>query len=376
MTKSEQAMRKARKDLLDLHPFFGVLALGLELKETTDCPVMAVDGVNLYYNPNVSDLPHVQTIGVVAHEVLHCAFQHMFRRDTRDHQKWNMATDYVINSILLKEAFSLPSSRLYDSKYDGMSAEKVYSLLPDPPGGNGGGQHPWDFGSVNNSPAQSASEQQALAKQWEISTKQAAMVAKKAGKLPADLGRLVDEFLTPQVPWRQILWNFFMQRKPGRFTWNRPNRRFAWRNLVLPSRKVEPTGDVVIAGDTSGSITRKELNVIGSEINDIIKTLNPENVYVIWCDSRIPVNGVQHFDKYNYSDFKLKPVGGGGTDFRPPFKYLADNNIHPDCMIYMTDGYGPFPEQAADFPVLWMITNDQVTPPWGEHFKVSLEDIT
>jgi predicted metal-dependent peptidase len=58
-----------------------------------------------------------------------------------------------------------------------------------------------------------------------------------------------------------------------------------------------------------------------------------------------------------------KPEGGGGTSFVPFFDWLNKHqptNTPPHgerLTIYLTDGYGDFPEQP-DYPVLWVVTDD------------------
>jgi hypothetical protein len=39
----------------------------------------------------------------------------------------------------------------------------------------------------------------------------------------------------------------------------------------------------------------------------------------------------------------------------------------PIAIIILTDGYAPFPdeEKTMDIPVMWIINNEDVTPPWG-----------
>jgi len=68
---------------------------------------------------------------------------------------------------------------------------------------------------------------------------------------------------------------------------------------------------------------------------------------------------------------KLNPVGGGGTDFRPPFEYLESEDIIPAAAIYLTDGecYS-FPEEP-DYPVMWIIDNKRTAdPPFGEVIRI------
>lgn len=73
----------------------------------------------------------------------------------------------------------------------------------------------------------------------------------------------------------------------------------------------------------------------------------------------------------NEDEFKIiKPKGGGGTDFDVVFLYLKDKTEDelPVSIIILTDGYAPFPDEkeALGIPVLWLINNDEVEPPWGK----------
>ena len=148
------------------------------------------------------------------------------------------------------------------------------------------------------------------------------------------------------------------------FSWSRGNRRFISQGLYLPSRLSDNMmGEVVVVIDTSGSISAKELNEFGSEVKGIVDEVRPSKVRVIYCDSRIA-----HIDEFGPNDdLQFAAHGGGGTDFRPPFDWLEKNNISPRALVYLTDGYGPFPEQEPDFPTLWCTNNHDVTPPHGEH---------
>ena len=66
----------------------------------------------------------------------------------------------------------------------------------------------------------------------------------------------------------------------------------------------------------------------------------------------------------------IRPKGGGGTSFEVIFDYvrseMADREIA--SIIIMTDGQAPFPDEssAMGIPVLWMINNEDITPPWGK----------
>jgi predicted metal-dependent peptidase len=377
-TNPEYKMNKARSDLIYTQPFFGILALRLELVPTDQVDVMGTNGRAIFYNPPViRELPQPMVLGVIAHEILHCAFQHMFRRRHRNMDRWNRATDYVINDILLKEAFSLPKERLYNSKYNNLSAEEIYEKLPPKPPDNGAGSagSGWNFGASTdpalpdpNGKTDSASASKALSKDWEIATKQASHLAKSQGKLPGNLESLVEELLQPQIPWREQIWRFFSQRKPDRVNWGRPNRRLIAQGIYLPSKRFVPTGDIVIANDTSCSVSEDELRIYGSEVSEIHKALKPNKMWILDIDTQI--HNIQELGPYD--EVELKYYGRGGTSFHPLFQWIEDNNINPDAVVYLTDGYATFPTNAPNYPVMWAITNHDIKPPWGEHLILDI----
>ena len=77
--------------------------------------------------------------------------------------------------------------------------------------------------------------------------------------------------------------------------------------------------------------------------------------------------GVDVFDRGQALSFEA--VGGGGTDFRPVFDYIKNNSINPACMLYLTDMYGSFPQEAPQYPVLWCATSD-IRGPFGDTLRI------
>ena len=46
----------------------------------------------------------------------------------------------------------------------------------------------------------------------------------------------------------------------------------------------------------------------------------------------------------------------------------------PACIIILTDGFAPFPQEklAGGIPVLWLLNNEDVTPPWGKIARIKV----
>lgn len=122
---------RARTGLILDQPFFGMLALRLDLVPVATVESMSTDGRRVSYNPAwviATDPGVVRT--VLAHEVLHCALGHFARRGGRDWEIWNRATDYAVNAILVKSGFRLPTGALFDDvRFGDAAAERVYSEL-------------------------------------------------------------------------------------------------------------------------------------------------------------------------------------------------------------------------------------------------------
>jgi predicted metal-dependent peptidase len=351
---------RARTDLLIDQPFFGALALRLRLIEDMGTQTMSTNGTHIKYNPDfVASLSIGLTRAIVAHEVVHCMLDHVGRCGPRHPRKWNQAIDYVTNELLTKAGFNFEGTGLLDSKYDGMTADQVYDLLPDSEEGDG--NDPMDVcedGDPNTV--------EVNATDWKIATVQAANAAAAQGKLPDHLKRFIDELLAPKIDWRERLRRFVTQISRDDYSWTRPNRRMLSQGMYLPSLYSHHMGTMVVAIDTSGSIDQHTLTAFGSEISAIHKTARPAELVVIYCDA-----DVNHVDRFGPNDeLHFDMHGGGGTDFRPPFAWVSKESIQPACMAYLTDGYGSFPT-SADFPVMWVCTTNVVAP-FGETVPIEV----
>ena len=142
------------------------------------------------------------------------------------------------------------------------------------------------------------------------------------------------------------------------------------RNIFLPDfNDVEKeVKNILFMVDTSGSINNKTLTQSFSEIKGAIDQFNCKlNGYLGFFDAKvIPPISFNSVDEL----MKIKPCGGGGTRFDIIFEYVNDNMLEniPKCIIILTDGYAEFPDIniTNNIPVLWLIVNSDITPPWGK----------
>jgi predicted metal-dependent peptidase len=368
----ERKISKARAGLILDQPFFGALALRLQVTADPTCRTAWTDGAKFGYNPEWIDsltLPEVKALW--AHEVMHNACAHHVRRDNRGPAKWNQAADYAINGILENSGFDLPPGALLNPAYQDKTAEEIYNLLPEPD--PGAGTDPGGTGEVRDAtdeqgrPLQAQGQAQET-QNWKVAITQAAQQARACGNLPADLARLVNDIVHPKLNPYEILRQFLEMSARNDYSWTPPNRRYISQGFYLPSLRSLELPAVVIAVDTSGSIDEQNLAQFSAEISGILEAYETE-ITVIYCDSGI--NGEPEIFTREDLPLKLQARGGGGTDFRPPFEYVDAHELTPACLIYLTDlDCHSYPRDPG-YPVLWArIGKYGNNPPFGDVVEI------
>ena len=408
---AEKKMTKARTGLVLDHPFFGSLSLKMHLIPEPSIETAMTNGVSIKYNPTwIEGMSLDQTKGLIAHEVMHCALLHHLRRESREHRKWNIACDYAIDPILNDAGFMLPDMTHIKAEYKDMSADKIYSLIPDMDDGNENGDgdgdsdgdgdgdsdgdgdgdsnndsnsnqnsDPGGNGGVEDAPGNDGRKvpsKEDISKQiedWTIATEQAAQQAKAIGNLPGSLNRLIKEMLEPKVDWKQELWNFIDTNCKDDYTWLIPNRRFIQQGIILPSLHTEKLGEAICACDTSGSVSEDELKQYAAELSDILAVFDLE-LHVFYCDTQVHGNA----EIFTREDIPLvlNAKGGGGTRFTPVFKEVEKLGLQPKFLIYFTDMWcNDFPDKHPDYPVLWLKVGkgSSTTPPFGKVVEIEID---
>lgn len=371
--EAEKLMAKATARVVIDEPFFASILLRQNRMEDTSCDTAWVDGESLGYNPDfIKSLDPSELKGLLLHEVMHLVYMHHLRRGDREHRQWNVAGDHVINLGLHEGGYILPNGGLMDPQYKDMYTEEVYGKLPPcPPGGNGNGKMP-GWGEVRDKKAKGKKLTGAALKdainQTKVLINQAHNAAKARGNVPAGVDRMVKDMNDSKLPWRQILSRFVGEKAKNDYSWSYPNRRYLPQGIILPGLDSEGFGKIILANDTSASISEKQLKEIASEAVGCLAMYDEEGIDVkltcLWCDTKV------HVQYIGVGDTPV-PQGGGGTDFVPVFDWIDENEVKPQALIYCTDGHcHSFPDKPA-YDVLWgVIGKHDFKPPFGEVMHV------
>ena len=369
-------IRKARVKLVLVLPFYAsiVFKRTIELRDDVPTAYCTAAGNIVCGTRFVSKLTVAQTVFLLAHEAMHYALMHHIRRGWRKPRPANIAMDKVINDIFVASKCGDPIpegvfqagarefawEQLYDEQGDGGDdADGPYV-----PGNGNDDLSPEGIGDVDE-------EQIADIRRELIDARTA---AKKQGNMPAGLEKLVEGIVNPKTPWYQLTERFMLQLIKAGVSWKRPNKKYMAQDdeIYLPSYDKEPRmGTLVIQSDESGSIDVVTTTHWNGHINALIEACKPERVIVLHTDTV-----VAKVEEFEADDLPIvfKTYAGGGTDMTAGFRWCENNAVTPDVFVCLTDGYTPFGE-PQDYPVLWLITSEDVVAPHGEtiFYDVNLE---
>jgi predicted metal-dependent peptidase len=359
----------ARVGLLLRHPFFGNMATRLIVKNCDDwCPTAATDGRHLYYNTQFFNAMSNKEIEfVIAHEILHCVFDHITRREDRIPILHNIACDYIVNNTLVRDRIGemVKLVQCYqDFKYEGWMSEAVYDDLfkqaeekgqeylkqlgdlldehvdwEEAPEGESKGTKGKDGKEGKGRPTYSKEELKKIRdeiKENMISSAQAA----GAGNTPAEVQRIIKELTEPKMNWRELLRQQIQSTIRNDYTFSRPSRKGWHTGAILPGMNFMDTIDIAIGLDMSGSIGDHQAKDFLGEIKGIMEEYKDYNIKLWTFDTA--VYNEQDFSADGGEDLLSYDIqGGGGTDFMTNWEYMKEHNITPKKFIMFTDGY-PF----------------------------------
>ncbi len=189
------------------------------------------------------------------------------------------------------------------------------------------------------------------------------------GTVPLCVERLLEKLRHPRTDWHTVL-REFVEEEIVDYSFSPPDRRFDEFPFYLPdfSEKDEKVKNILFMIDTSGSMSDKMIAEAYSEVKGALDQFGGRlSGWLGFFDAEV-VPPVPFENEEELS--VIRPKGGGGTRFDIIFSYVRDKmeDDMPVSIIVLTDGYAPFPEEedAMGIPVLWLINNENVTPPWGK----------
>jgi hypothetical protein len=207
------------------------------------------------------------------------------------------------------------------------------------------------------------------------------------GNMPGGVRRAFQRMKEPQVDWKTEL-SRYIDDSVTKTKYTLPSRRFLGRGEAQYGYKTtqEDMGTVVVAVDTSGSISRSMIEQFLGEVQSIMDSYSLQKLVILYCDTTVYEPDI--LEPGDKPDFN-KIAGGGGTNFWPPFEWteknLIDEGIIPSVFIYFTDGEASFPNpldyqiESYEDKCIWVFLTFNGMPyphpqPFGERIDIALSN--
>ena len=373
----EESLGKASKELMWKEPFYGFFLIMLNKVWTNKVPTAGVSKHNINYQLAINEdfwngLPDNHKIGLLKHELLHIAYFHLSMYfNFPDKRLANIAMDMEINQYIdkdwlpeggimienypdlnldLKAGCRYYYEKLKEAKEEkdknGTSGDEEFDKLCD---ALDQGNNPVDHSTWEEFENLTDAEKKLIEKQMEHILKEAAeQTVKKRGTIPGNISEFLDKMATLEPA--KFNWRGYIRRFTGISTKvftkkirRKENRRYSDN----PGLKVKMKQHMLLAIDTSGSVSNDELREFMNEIEHIHKC--GVDITIVQCDTSI--RSIEPFKPKQ--DFKVH--GRGGTEFDPVLEYYNANLRKYTSLVYFTDG-----ECNANVkpkaPILWVLS--------------------
>ena len=369
------ALNKAKISLMQTpnSVFFVTLCFSLTHVFDDSVATASTNGRRVKYNIKFfMGLTHPQRVFLLLHETLHCAYLHMLRLEGKKMPDWNYATDYVINLQLVGRGFAMIPGGLLDFAYKGMNAEQVYALLPTNPVPPKMQMDDLDESDEGSDGTGQPGDAQGLEEDMKDILIRAQMQSKmsddKPGTIPGELEVYINSLVSPKLPWQRILSRYFRQFNKSDYSFKKPNRRFMPK-AILPSLQGTTLSELVIAMDTSGSVSDKDFTYFVSELYAILRMFKPKKMTLVRFDTQITeISDVSTVNELKNTVF----TGRGGTDPTEVIKWI--NEKKPKVTLIFTDGEFNELGVSTKHPVIWLIHNNpDFVAPFGTaiHYELT-----
>lgn len=417
----KEILANSRNELYLNMRFLDVALSTLIFMPDSKIVLAGTDGQGLYFDPTalarLYRRARERVNHLYLHSLMHCLFNHVFRRNDRDPDIWNLACDmaveYVVDGLYLK-CVHVPQSgyrrewfERFRKEGKTITAEYLYRKLVMMD------LHPseWirlkqEFTWDDHSKWEDASKkdsQQNREKQWDdIRDRMQTEMETFSKEATDDLKSLSDMVQVEnrkRYDYRDFLRKFSVLKEEMKVDmdsfdyifYNYGMNLYGNMPLIehLETKEEQKVEEFIIVIDTSmsckGELVKKFLEETYSILNESESFARKINVHIVQCDDRIQEDVVIHnreeMQKY-MTQFEVK--GQGGTDFRPPFAYVEELKLQKKFfklrgLIYFTDGYGVFPAKKPEYETAFVFMKDDYrdvdVPPWAIKLIIEEEDL-
>jgi len=359
-------------------PVFKIIINNINFVEKESVKTACTDGNTIYYSPSFfQSLSSNEQVAIIAHELMHITLKHLSRKEDRDIEIWNYATDAVINQLLKRNGLPLVDGVIDCPDALDYSAEEYYELTKNRPdceelmekyrqameNGMVASHDEWD----------SEKEEDVIENIPNITEQNVTDVNKKlihdenqeirdhqSNENKKSSSTIIDGVFdtTPIIDWKT-----FLQRKKRRIIstdYNLHQGDFDEEGIYKYPIEIIRKSDIEILIDTSGSVDDDLVRVFLSECKNIFDDFEIK----IGCfDTKF--YGFHTIKKKEELDiFEIE--GRGATKFDVAIKSFSKN---ASLKIIFTDGYDNVSLNSKD--VIWIIYgNTNFKPQGGQVFFV------
>ena len=369
----QESLSKTSKSLMLQEPFYGFFLIMLNKVWHDAIGTAAVSKNGINYQLTISEkfwepLSELHRMGLLKHELLHIAFNHLTTFDLfKDKKLANIAMDMEINQYIDKDWIpegaididdygdlnldTRAGSRYYYDKLQELQKKKKQNgtcgcenmdklldalekgacqVTIGMPRGEGDKDvnmpnHPWK--EFENLPE---AEKQLIENQMQrILQEVKSQTEKKRGHVPGEMKGIIkiEEIVPPKFNWKNYLRRF--TGISSKIFTKKIRRKENTKFPDMPGLKVKMKQKLMLAIDTSGSVCDDEVREFMNEMHHIYKT--GVDITLVQCDTYI-----RDISEYK-GTYDLKLHGRGGTDFTPVIKYFNENTSYTS-LVYFTDG--------------------------------------
>lgn len=343
------------------------------------------------------------------HSLFHCMFSHLWIRKNRNPAIWNIACDiaveYNIDNLTcdsLKRPLSLLREQTYTeiiNQYKVLSAASAYRYLWQLPDEKlqvlqqefYTDNHKYWPREEKITPSQTG-----LQNQWNKIAKQSSMNMEQRGTTQGELSSNLEQewqIKRGKYSYKEFLRKFAMLKEElhcnpdefdlGYYTYGLSQ----YKNMPLiepcESKETLSIREFVIVVDTSYSTNGTLIENFLREIYNILTEHRYFgkhcNLHILQCDNQIQSDCEIHSAtelEQHLQHFTI--LGGGGTDFRPAFRYIdtlleQKKLTHLQGVLYFTDGKGIYPQRKPQYKTVFLFLDDyqkQNVPPWAMSMRI------